>query len=280
MRVISSPKTIQSLVLKAKRSKKTVAVVPTMGYLHEGHLTLLRKARKKADLLILTLFVNPTQFGPNEDLSRYPRDEKGDLAKAKSCKVDFVFMPKPKDMYPEGHQTSVDVTEASRNLCGASRPGHFKGVTTVVAKLFNITQPDFAFFGLKDFQQFAVLSRMVKDLNMPVRMIGVPTVREKDGLALSSRNVYLSPEERSQALSLSRGLASVAEAVKKGKTNIDELLSSLKSSIQSQPLARIDYAECMDAETLQPLPAYRKNKTLFALAVFFGKTRLIDNRVV
>jgi len=271
---------MQKIVLAAKAKGKTIAVVPTMGYLHEGHLTLLRRARKAAEVVILTLFVNPTQFGPKEDLDKYPRDLRGDLSKALSVGTDYVFTPQPSDMYPTGYETYVDVLETTRHLCGAARPGHFRGVTTIVTKLFNITQPDIAFFGKKDFQQYAVIRRMVTDLNMPIRIVGVDTVREKDGLAMSSRNVYLSPEERKAALSLSRGLCEVAQAVKAGRTNINSLITLLKKNISKEKNTRIDYIQCMDADSIQPLTQYRPGHTLFALAVFVGKTRLIDNRVV
>jgi len=280
VKVISSPQQMQKICLGLRAKNKKIAVVPTMGFLHEGHLTLLKKARRKADTLILTLFVNPTQFGPKEDLNRYPQDKKGDLAKARLCGVDYVFMPKPASMYPEGYETYVDVVLATKNLCGASRPGHFKGVTTIVAKLFQITQPSVAFFGLKDFQQFAVIKKMVQDLNMPVQMIGVPTVREKDGLALSSRNVYLNPEERRAALCLSQGIAWLKNEVKKTPKSLKMIRQKLVAEIKQQPLAKIDYLEFVDAVTLQPLATYKKKQTLLAMAVFIGKTRLIDNVVV
>ncbi len=251
-----------------------------MGYLHEGHLTLLRRARKAADIVILTLFVNPTQFGPKEDLDKYPRDMKGDLAKARSVGTDYVFAPQPFDMYPDGYETYVDVLHATQHLCGAARLGHFRGVTTVVAKLFNITQPDVAFFGMKDFQQYTVIKRMVTDLNMPIKIVGVPTVREKDGLAMSSRNVYLSTEERQAALSLSQGLREVEQQIKKGNTKIDFLLNRLRKNILKEKITRIDYVQCMDADSIQPTQVYLRKRTLFAMAVFVGKTRLIDNLVI
>lgn len=280
MKIISSPKAIQKICLQFKKKNKSIAVVPTMGFLHEGHIKLMHEARKKAAIVILTIFVNPTQFGPNEDLSRYPRDEKGDLAKAKKAGVDFVFMPKPADMYPEGYETYVEVLNASQKLCGEKRPGHFRGVATIVTKLFNITQPDMAFFGLKDFQQFAVIRRMVENLNFPIKLFGVPTVREKDGLAKSSRNVYLSDDERVRALSISRGLSKIKEAVKAGEKNIATLLKILESEIQNSNPTKIDYIEAMDAKTIGPASQYVKGNTLFAVAVFYGKTRLIDNSVI
>lgn len=251
-----------------------------MGFLHEGHLTLVRKAREVANVVVMTIFINPTQFGPKEDFLKYPRDTKGDLVKARKAGADFVFLPKVSSLYPSDYETYVEVTRATRQLCGKSRPTHFSGVTTIVCKLFNIVQPDIAVFGLKDFQQCAVIKRMARDLNLPIQIIGVPTVREKDGLAMSSRNVYLSPSERKAALVLSQSLNQIGREVKKGKRNLPALKRHLKDLIRREPLARIDYVEVMDAETIQPLKKYRPHKTLFALAVFFGKTRLIDNRVV
>ena len=280
MRVISSPNQIQKICLSLKRRGKTIAVVPTMGYLHEGHVTLLKKARPKADVLVLTIFVNSTQFGPKEDFKRYPHDPHGDLKKARQAGVDYVFMPKGLSLYPANYETYVEVTRASQELCGRSRPGHFRGVATIVAKLFHIIQPDIAFFGKKDFQQFAVLKRMVDDLNMPIKMVGVETVREKDGLAMSSRNVYLSPVERKAALCLSRGLKKVREAVRVGQKDIKKLLCLIHSEIKREKLVRIDYVKGMDADSIRPLKKYRRGKTLFAVAVFIGKTRLIDNVVV
>ncbi|MCK5916002.1 MAG: pantoate--beta-alanine ligase, partial [Deltaproteobacteria bacterium] len=191
MKQISTNQDIQALALDACRSGKSIALVPTMGYLHEGHLELMRRAREKADLVIVSIFVNPIQFGPNEDLDRYPRDLEGDMEKCNSVGTDVVFTPTPDELYPDYFQTSVGVSKISQDLCGASRPNHFQGVTTVVCKLFNLTLPDFAFFGEKDFQQLAVIRRMVIDLNFPIEIIGVPIIREDDGLAMSSRNAYL-----------------------------------------------------------------------------------------
>ena len=280
MRIISSPNQIQKTCLALKRRGKTIAIVPTMGFLHEGHLALVRKAREVSDIVVMTIFVNPTQFGPKEAFSKYPRDTKGDLAKARRAGVDFVFLPNVRSIYPADYETYVEVTRATRGLCGKSRPVHFRGVTTIVCKLFNIVQPDFAIFGLKDFQQCAVIKRMVKDLNLPIQVIGVPTVREKDGLAMSSRNVYLNPSERKAALVLSLSLRQIASEVQKGTRNLAALKRQLVTLIRRELLTRIDYVEVMDSETMQPLKKYRPRKTLFAVAVFIGKTRLIDNRVV
>lgn len=279
MRVINSPQKIGQYCLNLRRRGKTIAIVPTMGALHDGHLTLLHRARKKADMVILTIFVNPTQFGPKEDFKKYPRDQWGDLAKAKSVGVDIVFMPEVDQIYPAGYQTYVEVTEATAQLCGKSRPAHFKGVTTVVLKLFHLTQPNFAFFGLKDYQQYRVIKIMVEDLNLPIEVIGVPTIREVDGLAMNSRNQYLDPQQRKSALCLYRGLHKVKEEIKKGNISIQSLLQLLKKEIELE-VDCVDYITCMDADTIQPLKTYKPKKTLFALAVFVGKTRLIDNMVV
>ncbi len=280
MRTLFSPVQLQKICLQLKRRGKNIGVVPTMGYLHDGHVALMKKAKAQCDVVVLTIFVNPTQFGPKEDLSRYPRDLKGDLAKAKKAGVDFVFTPQVKNLYPENYQTYVQVEEATRELCGASRPTHFRGVTTIVAKLFNVIQPDKAFFGLKDYQQYAVICRMVQDLNFPIKIVGVPTVREKDGLAMSSRNVYLNSEERQAALCLSQSLQAAALAVKKGKKGLDDLQNIIVQTLKAQPLARIDYVKAVHCETMVPLKNYIPKKTLFALAVFIGTTRLIDNRVL
>lgn len=271
---------LQKICRTFKRRGQTIGVVPTMGFLHEGHQSLLKKARPQCDVLVLTIFVNPTQFGPREDYKKYPRHTKRDLAIAGREKVDLVFLPKVSDLYPAGYQTYVEPTGLSRELCGKSRPGHFRGVTTIVAKLFNIISPNTAFFGLKDFQQFAILCQMVKDLDFGIKMIGIPTLREKDGLAMSSRNAYLNPVERKAALCLIGGLKRVRQEIIKGNKNMMRLNSLVRSKIRKEKLARLDYAECVHAQTLQPLKKYERGKTLFALAVFIGKTRLIDNIVI
>lgn len=280
MKVYQSPYQLQKICLQLKRRNISIGLVPTMGYLHEGHLSLLTAAKKNSDRVILTLFVNPTQFGPGEDFSKYPRDRKRDLQLAKKAGVDFVFCPTRASMYPENFQTFVEVMETTRELCGRSRPGHFRGVATVVTKLFHITEPNTAYFGKKDFQQYAMIRQMVKDLHMPVKIVGCPIVREKNGLAMSSRNKYLSPMEHKSALCLFRGLTEVKRAVQKGQKNIPDLLRHLRASISSEKRARIDYVACVDADSISPIKAYKKNKTLFAVAVYFGKTRLLDNVVV
>jgi pantoate--beta-alanine ligase len=254
-----------------------------MGALHEGHLSLIRAARGKADLVIFTLFVNPTQFAPNEDLSRYPRDEAGDLAKARGAGVDLAFCPPIEAMYRPGAQTFLEVRELQKPLCGASRPGHFAGVATVVAKLFHITQPHVAVFGEKDYQQLAIIRRMVRDLDFRIEIASVPIVREPDGLALSSRNAYLSADQRRAALSLSAGLAAAEAAFAQGERRAAALVAAARAPIEAQVAARtdvrIDYAELRDATELTALDQVSRPAVL-ALAVVVGTTRLIDNRVL
>lgn len=273
----------------AKEGKQIkVALVPTMGYLHEGHASLLRKARAENDLVVLSIFVNPIQFGPNEDFERYPRDPEKDLTLAEREGVDFVFLPTVEEMYPEPTRTHIKVDGLTDVLCGASRPGHFDGVTTVVGKLFHIVQPDRAYFGQKDAQQVAVITRMVEDLNFDIEVIPCPIVREADGLALSSRNVYLSPEERQAALVLSRSLED-ARAKAEGQTPVTagELREEIREKISAEPLANIDYVEVSDFPELSPLAedervdaVGRQKGVLIAVAVKFGTTRLIDNVIL
>ena len=256
-----------------------VVLVPTMGALHRGHAALLERARTLAGregLVVVSIFVNPTQFGPKEDFSRYPRPFAADQKLCAEYGADVVFHPPVAAMYPAGFSTLVDETEVAAALCGAARPGHFRGVCTVVLKLLQITQPDAAVFGLKDFQQCAVIRRMVRDLNLPVRIVAVETVREADGLALSSRNSYLSAEERAQAPVLRRALRAAAAAFQAGESNALKLRRLILQTISTAPLARLDYAEIADANTLRPVREVRRG-TVLALAVCFGKTRLIDN---
>ena len=253
----------------------TVSLVPTMGALHAGHLSLLGSARE-ADRVVVSIFVNPTQFGPHEDLRRYPRPLEQDLSLLKERGVDAVFLPTVSEIYPEGYRTFVTVDELSSRLCGASRPGHFRGVATVVLKLFNIVRPHRAVFGQKDAQQTIILRRMVHDLNLDVELIVQPIVREPDGLALSSRNQYLNPEERKAATVLFRSLEFARQASLRGQSRADMLLSGVRDLIESEPLARLDYAELVSADDLSPLDEVT-NHALLALAVFIGKTRLIDN---
>ena len=256
-----------------------MVLVPTMGALHRGHAALIKKARALAGregLVVVSIFVNPAQFGPKEDFSRYPRPFAADRKLCAEHGADVVFHPTVAAMYPAGHSTLVDETDVSAVLCGASRPGHFRGVGTVVLKLFQITQPDAAVFGLKDFQQCAVVRRMVRDLNLPVRIVPVATVREADGLALSSRNRYLTADERAQAPVLRRALLAAASAFHSGETRAAQLRQLILKTIATAPLARPDYVEIAHAATLRPVREVRRG-TVFALAVFFGQTRLLDN---
>jgi pantoate--beta-alanine ligase len=259
------------------RSGKTIAIVPTMGALHDGHLSLIRRAAQKADIVVATVFVNPTQFGPHEDFNRYPRDPKGDIRKIREAGADIVFMPKRTDMYPDGYETYISVEHMTGVLEGKSRPGHFRGVTTIVAKLFNIVQPDFALFGMKDYQQAMVLKRMVKDLNWPITMIICPTMREKDGLAMSSRNRYLSPELRAQAPALYRALKTAHLMVRDGITRSSDIKRKMRSTItKSAPDSEIDYIAITEMESLKAVSSVTKN-IVASLAVRLGPVRLIDN---
>jgi pantoate--beta-alanine ligase len=256
-----------------------IVFVPTMGALHRGHAVLIDRARILAGpggAVVVSIFVNPTQFGPKEDFSRYPRPFAADKRLCTAHGVDVIFHPSGQEMYPEGFSTYVEETSISTLLCGASRPGHFRGVCTVVHKLFQIIQPQVAVFGLKDFQQCAVIRRMVRDLHLPVRIVAVETVREPDGLALSSRNQYLSPEERQQAPVLRAALLAAKEAWQAGETNAARLRQLIVKKIGTASLARIDYVEIADVDSLQPVQRADRN-TVMALAVFFGRTRLIDN---
>lgn len=260
-----------------------VVLVPTMGALHAGHLALVDRARAAAGstgIVVVSIFVNPTQFGPKEDLSKYPRPLRKDLARCRERGVDFVFHPQAGAMYEAGHSIVVDETLLGGGLCGRSRPGHFQGVCTVVAKLFNLVRPDAAVFGLKDYQQLAIIRRMVRDLNFPLEIVAGETVREPDGLALSSRNVYLTREERKQAPVLRRALLLAEESFRTGERDATVLRFLLENELSGAPLARVDYAEIVDAEDLQPVTGLLERPAVMALAVFFGKTRLIDNLVV
>ncbi|MDT7885648.1 MAG: pantoate--beta-alanine ligase [Thermoflexus sp.] len=254
----------------------TWGFVPTMGYLHEGHLSLVRRARAENDRVAVSIFVNPTQFGPHEDYARYPRDLERDLRLLEPLGVDLVFVPSVEEMYPPGFQTWVIVEEVSRPLEGASRPGHFRGVATVVAKLFNILQPDRAYFGQKDAQQTVVIRRMVQDLNIPVEIVICPTVREPDGLAMSSRNTYLNPEERRAATVLFRALQAAKARYEAGERDAERLREAMREVIRAEPLARIDYVSVAHPETLQELERV-EGPALLSLAVYIGTTRLIDN---
>ena len=261
-----------------KREGKIIGFVPTMGYLHKGHLSLIKIAKRKSDVVVVSIFVNPTQFGPKEDFAKYPRDFKRDrlLLESRLGRDDFVFAPRIKDMYPEGYLTYVNVEKITGKLEGAIRPGHFQGVTTVVAKLFNIVQPDIAVFGQKDAQQAVVLKKMVNDLNYGIKVIIAGTVRERDGLASSSRNVYLSKEERKQTKVLYQALRLAKGMIKKGERSPSRIVSKVIALINKQPLADVDYVAITDAHSLELLNKL-KGEILISLAVRFGKTRLIDN---
>ena len=256
-----------------------VGLVPTMGYLHEGHLSLVRRAREKCDHVVVSIFVNPTQFAPKEDLSKYPRDIGRDLSLLEPLGVDLVWMPTAEIMYPSGFQTWVDVETITSPLEGAMRPGHFRGVTTVVAKLFNAVQPHNAYFGQKDAQQAAVIRQMTRDLNFPVEVVVCPIVREPDGLAMSSRNIYLDHEQRKAATVLSRALQTAKEAYEKGERNAEKIRRKMREVLAAEPLANVQYVSCADYDTLEELDTVT-GKALLSMAVFIGKTRLIDNIVL
>jgi pantoate--beta-alanine ligase len=274
--IIASPIAMQRWSEEARRRGETIAFVPTMGFLHEGHLTLMREGRARATRLASSLFVNPTQFGPNEDFSRYPRNFDGDCEMMRQVPVDVLFAPEPEAMFPAGSQTWVEATEVTQGLCGDHRPGHFRGVTTVVAKLFNIVKPHLALFGEKDFQQLRAIQRMVADLNFDLEIVPVATVRELDGLAMSSRNAYLSPDERQRALALSRALQSAREAAASGARASAQLACAARAVLERTPGLEIEYVEAVDAETLKPLDGFDR-PVVVAIAARVGKTRLIDN---
>ena len=279
MKLIKSISSVKKQIKKAKEKGQRVGFVPTMGYLHDGHLSLVREAVKECDIVIASIFVNPSQFGPGEDYSRYPRDLKKDLRLAQQAKVDIVFTPSVKSMYSNGCQAYVSVEELSRVLCGISRPAHFKGVTTVVAKLFNIVEPDTAYFGQKDAQQAIIINKMINDLNMNVRLKMLPIIREKDGLAMSSRNIYLNKTDRKNAAVLYKSLKEAKRSIKSGIRNSKKIIRVMQKMISSTPGARIDYISIVDTEGLKPAKEI-KGKILIALAVYLGKTRLIDNIIV
>ena len=289
MQIVSSIAAMQRLAKKWQRAGTRIGFVPTMGYLHAGHLSLVKRARQaigNSGKVVVSIYVNPTQFAPTEDLAKYPRDLKRDLKSLRALGVDAVFTPGDAEMYSSlgstesrptnGFSTYVVEEKLSRTMEGASRPTHFRGVTTVVAKLFNIVLPDVAVFGQKDFQQAAIIKRMVNDLNFPVKIIVAPTLRERDGLAMSSRNKYLDAEQRAQAVILCHALQAAKAALKKRSISAARLKADLKKFITAAPLARLDYVEFFDPETLEPVAQVQRG-TQMALAVFFGKTRLIDN---
>ena len=279
MKIIHSPQEMQGYALAQKRQGIRIGFVPTMGFLHEGHLSLMRLARETSDLLVVSIFVNPTQFGPGEDLAAYPRDVERDRALCEREAVAVLFSPADGEMYADDRSVWVAETQLSCGLCGASRPGHFRGVATVVGKLFNIVQPDVAVFGQKDAQQVRVIQRMVRDLDFPVQVVVAPIAREVDGLAMSSRNAYLSAGERRQATCLYRALQLAERLHAEGVREVATLRERMMKVIDAEPAARIDYIEMVDDETLQPVDRI-ESATLVALAVRIGDTRLIDNVVI
>ncbi len=279
MRVIEKISDLKAIIRSQKSSGKTIGFIPTMGFLHQGHLSLVKASKDENDFTIMSIFVNPTQFGPNEDFDKYPRDMARDTKLAEAAGVDVIFAPLKDEMYPDGYKTYVDVVDITNVLCGKSRPGHFKGVTTVVTKLFNIVEPDKAYFGQKDGQQVIVLKKMVRDLNMNLEIVTCPIVRESDGLAMSSRNTYLSPEQRSGALVLSKSLFKAEQLIKDGERDVAHIIGYISEKISEISFADIDYVEVTDIINLEKVDTIN-GKVLIALAVRFGKTRLIDNVIV
>lgn len=279
MEVVRAPGEMQRRAEAARRQGSRIALVPTMGFLHDGHLALMREARKRAALLVVSIFVNPAQFAPAEDLARYPRDLEGDLAKIRRVPADIVFTPDSDALYPPGAQTWVEVTEVTRGLCGAHRPGHFRGVTTIVAKLFNLVRPHVAIFGEKDFQQLRAIQRMVRDLDFDVEIVPFPIVREADGLAMSSRNAYLSAGQRRDALALSRALFAARDRYAGGLRDPQALRAIATDVIAAYPRVELEYLEAVDAETLSAPPETGR-PILLAIAARVGNTRLIDNVVL
>lgn len=279
MRIVKTIKEVKGIVKEWRKEGKEIGLVPTMGYLHNGHRSLMERARKENGKVVVSIFVNPIQFGPNEDFATYPRDLEHDKAVCESAGVDVIFAPEAEEMYQEGFCSFVGMSILTEELCGKSRPSHFQGVCTVVSKLFHIVTPDRAYFGQKDAQQLAVIKRMVIDLSMDVEVIGCPIVREEDGLAMSSRNTYLSEQERKAALILSESLQLADVLVKQGETSAANVLEEMKKLIQLEPLAKIDYVEAVNVLTMKPVDTIT-DSTLIAMAVYIGKTRLIDNRMM
>lgn len=279
MKVVTTIKEVRDYVKAWKKEGQTVGFVPTMGYLHEGHGSLITKARENNDKVVVSIFVNPMQFGPTEDLESYPRDLEKDSKYCESLGADLIFHPEPEEMYHEDFSSYVDMSVLTEELCGLSRPVHFRGVCTVVNKLFNIVQPDNAYFGEKDAQQLAIIKHMVQDLNMDVNVVGCPIVREEDGLAKSSRNTYLSEEERKAALILSQTIELAKKLIAEGEKDADVIVEKMKANIETQPLAKIDYVKAVNGLTMQQQKEV-KAPLLIAMAVYIGKTRLIDNVIL
>lgn len=277
MEIINTIAALRTAIHKARAASQTIGLVPTMGYLHQGHLSLMQKARQENDLVVATVFVNPTQFGPNEDMDAYPRNAAQDIALMKAEKVDIAFMPEVKELYPEGYTTYVEVQGPMvKALCGASRPGHFRGVTTIVAKLFHLAAPHRAYFGEKDAQQVTVIKQMARDLDFDLQVVACPTVRESDGLAMSSRNSYLSDHQRKEAVVISKSLFEARDMINAGETSAQKVVDHIESRISAVDLAVIDYVAVVDANTLAELDLLT-DQILIAVAAKFGRTRLIDN---
>jgi len=279
MRVVTSPAVMTAMVKERRCRGETVGLVPTMGFFHAGHLSLMKRAREENDFVVVSLFVNPTQFGPGEDYQDYPRDLDRDVAMAAGVGVDCIFHPRVQDMYPQPYLTYVEVEGLTEGLCGASRPGHFRGVATVVCKLFHIIPADRAYFGLKDAQQVRVIQKMVEDLNMDVRIVACPTVREEDGLAMSSRNVYLEPEERKAATVLYRSLLLAEKMVGEGEREAERIKAAVREMLEGEPLVKAEYVEVVDWERLRPVQRL-EGEVLVALAARVGRARLIDNVIL
>lgn len=276
IKVVSTVDETRAQVKEWRKQGLTVGLVPTMGYLHEGHQSLIKKAVEENDRVVVSVFVNPIQFAPNEDLETYPRDLEADTKLCDSTGADLIFHPAPEEMYPEGFSTHIQMDNLTKELCGKTRPTHFGGVCTVVGKLFNIIQPDKAYFGQKDAQQLAIIKRMVRDLNFDIEIIGCPIIREPDGLAKSSRNTYLNADERKAALILSKSIELGKQLVSEGERDAQSIIKAMTDKINTEPLARIDYVNVVDALNIEPLDTLN-GEVLVAIAVYIGKTRLIDN---
>ena len=279
MLVVKTVKEVREIVSDWRKQGYSIGFVPTMGYLHEGHQSLISKSASQNDKTVVSVFVNPIQFGPNEDLATYPRDLEREMQKVEEAGGDIIFNPEPSEMYPEHFTSFLDTTETTELLCGARRPVHFRGVCTVVGKLFNIVAPDRAYFGQKDAQQLATIKRFARDLNFNVEIIPCPIIREDDGLAKSSRNTYLSPEERKAAVILSKSLEKGKQAIENGERDAKKVISIITESLETEPLAKVDYVEVVDFENIQRIDTVN-GETLVAIAVFIGKTRLIDNFII
>jgi len=279
IKVVNTIEEIEKTVSREKSSGKSIGLVPTMGYFHDGHLSLMKKSVEENDITITSLFVNPTQFGANEDLDKYPRDHEKDTKLADETGVDYLFIPAPETMYPDGYHTYVKVEDWSEKLCGITRPIHFRGVTTICLKLFNICDADRAYFGLKDAQQYLIINKMVKDLNMKVKIVPLPTFREADGLAMSSRNVYLDEVQRKDATLLYKGLSRAKSLIENGENKSDFIASEINKVISGSELIKIDYIKIVDTNSLIPVDEIRQG-TLIALAAYLGNTRLIDNIII